>query len=141
MIKPNHVAILVPSVHKAAEYLRRVRMGLVQKSTGHQRLDPYKEFEGVTMKAKKSSEASRLEQIPNVGKAVAQDLRNLGITSPDQLNGKNGLVLYHKLNKVTGVRHDPCMADTLMAAVDFMNGGKPKPWWKFTGKRKILLKG
>jgi hypothetical protein len=32
------------------------------------------------------------------------------------------------------------MADTLMAAVAFMNGGKATPWWKFTAKRKILLK-
>jgi hypothetical protein len=91
------------------------------------------------MKAKKASEATRLEHIPNVDKAVAQDLRNIGITKPEQLQGKDGIELYHKLNKTTGVRHDPCMADTLMAAVDFMNGGKPKPWWKFTAKRKTLL--
>jgi DNA transformation protein len=32
------------------------------------------------------------------------------------------------------------MADALMAAVDFMNGGKAKPWWEFTAKRKTLLK-
>lgn len=92
------------------------------------------------MKAKKSAEAGTLEQIPNIGKAIADDLRGIGITRPEQLKGKDGLKLYHKLNKVTGVRHDPCVADTFMAAVDFMNGGKPKPWWKFTAKRKILLK-
>lgn len=92
------------------------------------------------MKAKRASEAATLEQIPNVGKAVAEDLRNIGITRPDQLKGKDGLKLYQKLNKVIGVRHDPCMADTLMAAVDFMNGGKPKPWWEFTAKRKTLLR-
>lgn len=92
------------------------------------------------MKAKKYSEAKTLEQIPNIGKAVAQDLRGLGITKPSQLKGKDGLALYHKLNKTTGVRHDPCMADTFLAAVDFMNGGKAKPWWKFTAKRKTLLK-
>ncbi len=92
------------------------------------------------MKAKKANEAIRLEQIPNIGKAVAQDLRQMGITKPEQLKGQDGLKLYHKLNKLTGVRHDPCMADTLMAAVDFMNGGKPKPWWDFTARRKKLLK-
>ncbi len=91
-------------------------------------------------KAKRASEAAILEQIPNVGKAVAQDLRNIGITRPDQLKGKDGLKLYHKLNKTTGVRHDPCMADTLMAAVDFMSGGKAKPWWKFTELRKRKMK-
>lgn len=92
------------------------------------------------MKAKKAAETARLEQIPNVGKAVAEDLRSIGITRPEQLKGKDGLTLYHKLNKTTGVRHDPCMADTLLAAVDFMDGGKPKPWWKFTARRKKLLK-
>ncbi|MEK6705221.1 MAG: helix-hairpin-helix domain-containing protein [Bdellovibrionota bacterium] len=92
------------------------------------------------MKAKRASEAIVLEQIPNVGKAVAQDLRNLGIKRPKQLKGKDGLKLYHRLNKLTGVRHDPCMADTLMSAVDFMNGGKAQPWWRFTAKRKALLK-
>lgn len=92
------------------------------------------------MKAKNAFEAKNLEQIPNIGKAVAQDLRSIGITKPDQLKGKNGIALYHKLNKVTGTRHDPCMADTFMAAVDFMSGGKAIPWWKFTAKRKTLLK-
>ena len=92
------------------------------------------------MKAKKSSEAAYLEQIPNVGKAVACDLRLLGITTPKQLKVQDGIELYLKLNKVTGVRHDPCMADTFMAVVDFMNGRKSKPWWDFTEKRKKLLK-
>lgn len=104
-------------------------------------MDSNKEFEGYVMKAKRASEAATLEHIPNIGKAVAQDLRKIGITRPDQLKDKDGLNLYQKLNKVTGVRQDPCMADTLMAAVDFMNGGKPKPWWKFTAKRKQILKG
>ncbi|MCB9091427.1 MAG: helix-hairpin-helix domain-containing protein [Halobacteriovoraceae bacterium] len=83
--------------------------------------------------------AKKLEQIPNVGKAVASDLHILGITEPEQLRGKDGIALYRELNRLTGVCHDPCMADTLMAIVDFMNGGKPQPWWKFTAKRKKIL--
>ena len=91
-------------------------------------------------KAKTNKEAVELEQIPNVGRAVAEDLRLLGITAPEQLAGQDGQELYHRLNQVTGARHDPCMADTFLAAVDFMNGGPPRPWWHFTGKRKKLLK-
>lgn len=91
------------------------------------------------MKAKKASEASRLEDIPNVGKSIANDLRQIGIRTPQQLQGQNGLDLYHKLNQTTGVHNDPCVADTFMAAVDFMNGGRAKPWWKFTKERKKLL--
>lgn len=92
------------------------------------------------MKAKTAVQATRLEQIPNIGKSIADDLRGIGIRRPAQLKDKDGLALYHRLNKATGVRHDPCVADTFMAAVDFMNGGKPKPWWKFTSQRKKLLK-
>lgn len=99
----------------------------------------YPHDESFVKKANKATEAAILEQIPNVGKSVAQDLRKIGIARPDQLKGKDGLKLYRKLNKITGVRHDPCMADTLMAAVDFMNGGKAKPWWKFTSRRKAML--
>ncbi len=72
-------------------------------------------------------------------KVLSLNLRVIGVTRPDQLQGKDGIALYRKLNRVTGVRHDPCMADTLMAAVDFMNGGKAKPWWAFTARRKALL--
>lgn len=92
------------------------------------------------MKAKTADEAKKLEDIPNIGKAVAEDLRILGINRPSELKGKDGLKLYLRLNKITGVRHDPCMCDTFMAAVDFMNGGKTKPWWEFTALRKKLLK-
>lgn len=90
-------------------------------------------------KAKSAADAKILEDIPNIGTAVAEDLRVIGIQRPAQLKGKDGIKLYHKLNKATGVRHDPCMADTFMAAVDFMNGGKARPWWDFTAERKKLL--
>ncbi len=92
------------------------------------------------MKAKTASQAHTLEQIPNIGKSIANDLRGIGIRQPKQLEGKNGLTLYRKLNTATGVRHDPCVVDAFMAAIDFMNGGKSKPWWNFTAKRKALLK-
>ncbi|MFM6927380.1 MAG: helix-hairpin-helix domain-containing protein [Bdellovibrio sp.] len=91
-------------------------------------------------KAKHASEVSELEQIPNVGASIAKDLRAIGILKPTQLKGQDGIALYYKLEKVMGQRHDPCVADTMMAAVDFMNGGTPKPWWKYTKTRKTLIK-
>lgn len=91
------------------------------------------------MKARQASEVERLDQIPNVGPAVLKDLAALGISKPAHLRGKDGIELYHQLNRATGVRHDPCMADTFMAIVDFMNGGSPKPWWEFTAERKRLF--
>ncbi len=91
-------------------------------------------------KVTKSTLAAELEQIPNIGKACAKDLRLIGIKKPDQLKGKDGMKLYDKLCRVTGVRHDLCMADTLLAAVDFMNGGAAKPWWAFTSHRKKIFR-
>ncbi|HSH95895.1 MAG TPA: helix-hairpin-helix domain-containing protein, partial [Roseimicrobium sp.] len=38
-----------------------------------------------------------------------------------------------------GLRHDPCMLDTFIAAVRFMDGGPKKPWWAFTKERKAEL--
>lgn len=92
------------------------------------------------MKAKKASEALKLDQIPNIGKSIASDLESIGIKKPEQLKGKDPVALYRKLEKVMGTRHDPCVCDTLMAAVEFMEGGKVKSWWEFTEKRKKLLK-
>jgi hypothetical protein len=83
--------------------------------------------------------AFQLEDIPNIGPALAKRLRAIGIYSPEQLKGKDGIKLYLKLNKVSGIRHDPCVADAFMAAVDFMKTGKGKPWWEFTSKRKKLF--
>ncbi len=91
------------------------------------------------MKALRAADARKLEDVPNIGKAIADDLRGIGIAEPRDLVGKDGMELYQTLNKKTGVRHDPCVCDTFLAAVDFMNGGSPKPWWAFTGHRKQLL--
>lgn len=91
------------------------------------------------MKAKIRDEAIRLEDIPNIGTSIAKDLRSIGVETPEQLKDRDGLELYLKLNAVTGVKHDPCIADVFLAAVDFMNGGAAKPWWGYTVQRKRLL--
>ncbi len=78
----------------------------------------------------------RLEDLPNVGKAVAADLRRININSPQDLAGEDPLKLFGKLQEVTGTRQDPCMLDTFMAVIHFMNSGEALPWWKFTEKRK-----
>lgn len=88
------------------------------------------------MKAKTADQAGKLEDIPNIGPRIADDFRLIGIKKPSDLKGKDPKKLYNKLNIKTGQRHDPCVLDTFMAAVDFMNGGKAKPWWTFTPLRK-----
>ena len=84
-------------------------------------------------------EIVRLEDIPNVGPAVAGGLRQLGITMPGELQGRDPYVMYDDLCRITGQRHDPCLLDTFIAAVRYMEGGLKKPWWKYTAERKREL--
>ena len=82
------------------------------------------------------NDCKELEDLPNVGPAVAGDLRLLGITRPKQLRGRDPYKLYEKLCRVTGERHDPCMIDAFISVVRFMDGEPAKPWWKYTPQRK-----
>ena len=84
-------------------------------------------------------DVARLEDIPNVGPAVAADLRQLGITSPGELPGRDPYALYDELCHITGQRHDPCLLDTFIAAARYMEGGPKKPWWAYTAERKREL--
>jgi predicted flap endonuclease-1-like 5' DNA nuclease len=80
-----------------------------------------------------------LEDIPNVGPSIAGDLRRLGIRAPRELAGRDPYALYEALNRTTGTRHDPCLLDTFIAAVRFMEGAPARPWWKYTAERKRTL--
>jgi len=84
-------------------------------------------------------EIAVLEDIPNVGKAIAADLHAIGIRTPRSLAGRDPFALYATLNRITGVRHDPCVLDTFIAAVRFMDGGPAVPWWHCTAERKRVL--
>ena len=90
-------------------------------------------------KAATADECLSLEQLPNVGPAMAADLRLLDIHTPQALKGRDGLQLYRALCTATGQRHDPCVLDTLLAVVDFMNGAAPAPWWAYTKWRKAMV--
>ena len=92
------------------------------------------------MKTPDREMVSRLEELPNIGKAIAEDLRVIGIDHPVKLIGKDAFDLYEVLNRVTGRKQDPCVIDVFMAAVHFMEGGDPLPWWSFTDERKRRLK-
>jgi hypothetical protein len=89
-------------------------------------------------KAARAADCTVLEDLPNIGPALAADLRRIGIQTPRELKGLDSFVLYQKLNAATGTRNDPCVLDTFMAAVDFMNGAAAAPWWTYTAQRKAL---
>ena len=84
---------------------------------------------------------ARFTDIPNVGPATAEDFAVLGLSFPADLVGRVPIQLYEELCYLTGQRHDPCVIDVFMAAVDYMEGGAPKRWWEFTARRKQALSG
>ena len=91
------------------------------------------------MKNPNRESVSRLEDLPNIGKAMARDLRRIGIDHPKRLAGQDPLMLYEKLCATSGERHDPCVLDVFMSVVHFMDGGAPLPWWAFTDERKRMF--
>ena len=93
------------------------------------------------MKALVAAEAIELLQLPNIGPAMAGDFKALGITRPAQLTGKDPYTLYQRLCEITGARHDPCVLDTFISAVRFMDGEPPRPWWHYTAERKNRYPG
>src|SRR5262245_26575546 len=107
-----------------------------------ERSDTSRTPEGETMMKKTGTERSEfpeLEQFPNVGPAVAAGLRRVGVNQPQDLQGRDPYALFKDLGQVTGQRHDPCLLDTFIAAVRFMEGEPRRPWWKYTAERKRTL--
>ncbi len=90
-------------------------------------------------KAASPAECLRLEQLPNIGPALAADLRLIGIEHPADLRGKDAFALYRALCEKTAQRQDPCVLDTFMAATDFMRGAPAAPWWAYTAERKATF--
>jgi hypothetical protein len=91
------------------------------------------------MKNPNRATVSKLHELPNIGEAIARKLEAIGISHPEQLIGKSAYTLYDRLCEYTGEKVDPCVIDVIMSAIDFMEGGDPRPWWKFTDKRKAHL--
>ncbi|MEC5218897.1 hypothetical protein RCH09_003872 [Actimicrobium sp. GrIS 1.19] len=81
-----------------------------------------------------------LTDLPNVGKASAEDFRLLGIHAPSQLAGRCPFEMYEALCEKTATRHDPCVIDVIMSVTRFMAGEEPRPWWAYTEERKQSLK-
>ena len=79
---------------------------------------------------------SRLDELPNIGKAISDKLQLIGIDHPKKLIGKEPFELYEQLCGISGKRYDPCVIDVFMSVVQFMEGGDPLPWWSFTNERK-----
>ncbi len=70
----------------------------------------------------------KLTDLPNIGRAGAEDLRLLGITQPSQLLGKCPFEMYDTLCEITATRHDPCVIDVFISITRFIAGEAPHPW-------------
>ena len=87
----------------------------------------------------KRTEFTRLEQLPNIGPAIASKLRVIDIRTPSDLAGRDPYALYDELCARTGMRHDPCLLDAFISATRFMDGEPERPWWTYTAERKATL--
>jgi hypothetical protein len=54
-------------------------------------------------------------------------------------NDEFAYAMYDDPCRIKGQRHDPCLLDTFIAAVRFMEGEPKKLWWKYTAERKREL--
>ena len=83
----------------------------------------------------KQSELVDLEQIPGVGKRIAQDMRNIGISSIKQLKGQEPETLYQKLCDFKASPVDRCMLYVLRCAVYYASNTEHDPellkWWNW----------
>ncbi|MBU2601524.1 MAG: ATP-binding cassette domain-containing protein [Actinobacteria bacterium] len=86
------------------------------------------------------TEFVRLEDLPNIGPAIAAKLRRIDIEAPADLIGRDPYALFDELTARTGERHDPCLLDVFISATRFMGGAPAKPWWKYTTERKAKLR-
>ena len=92
------------------------------------------------MSRSKRNQPTQLEDLPNIGKSIAADLRSIGILQPDQLAKRAPITIFRELSTVMGHRHDPCVLYTVISAKHFLECGEALPWWNFTTEGKNLLK-
>jgi hypothetical protein len=82
----------------------------------------------------------KLRDLRGIGPAMLEDFDLLGIKTVEQLSRSDGFELYQRLNKIRGVRQDPCVLDTFNCAVaQARNPNLPdeqKNWWYWSRLRK-----
>jgi len=92
------------------------------------------------MKSNVPTQISRLEDLSNIGRHIANDLRAIGIASPADLRGRVPLKVFNDLKETMGRRHDPCVYYTLLSVEHFFDTSESLPWWRFTTAGKAQLK-
>ena len=79
-----------------------------------------------------------LQEIPGVGKAISQDMWQMGLHSVDDLKGQDPEELYDRLCIQEGMQVDRCMLYVFRCAVYYASNPKHNPrllkWWNWKDK-------
>lgn len=82
----------------------------------------------------------QLSDLRGIGRAMLKDFDLLGVRSVAQLARCDGDELYHRLNKLTNTRMDPCVHDVFVCAVEQARNPNLPPekcdWWYWSRIRK-----
>ena len=85
-----------------------------------------------------------LRRIPGVGKSIAADLHQLGISEVAELRGRDPEELYEQFCELSGARVDRCLLYVFRCAVYFAGERNPDPeklkWWNWKDGQKITSK-
>jgi hypothetical protein len=76
-----------------------------------------------------------LQTLPAFGPSIARDLRDLGISTVAALRRRDPERLYASLNRIRGVRQDPCVLYTFRCAIYAARTPRPRAdllkWWNW----------
>jgi hypothetical protein len=84
-----------------------------------------------------------LMSIPGIGKSIANDLWNIGITSIEDLKGKDPEVLFDLSNRFARTVQDRCLLYSFRCAVYFaetkeeLRDPEKLKWWNWKDKNRI----
>lgn len=94
---------------------------------------------GRTSQDSRKLASARLQAIPGVGPAMAEDLLRLGFESPEELAGQDPEELYRRMTILSGGSLDRCVLYVFRLAVWWAGGGPardPDPerlkWWNWS---------
>ncbi len=79
---------------------------------------------------------SELLSLKNVGPAISEDFKKLGIHTISELAHACPDELYVCLQNITNTSHDPCVWDVFASAIHEAHTGEKHNWWEWTKVRK-----
>ena len=92
-----------------------------------------------------SSALKDLQQIPGVGKSIANDLWNIGIHAVSDLKGRDPDDLYNAVCDQVGIRVDRCLLYTFRCAVYYASNEQHDAellkWWNWKDRANALHQG